>query len=101
MFAVAKNNKEQFMAFTKGQSGNPNGRKKGEPNKLTKTVKETVLAVFNDLQSDPKVNLTQFAKTYPRDFYAIAAKLIPTEVKGTVDVAVKSITEIEIVEVKK
>ncbi len=87
MFTVAKNNKEQFMAFTKGQSGNPNGRKKGEPNKLTKTVKETVLAVFNDIQSDPKVNLLSFARNYPRDFYAIAAKLIPTEVSASVEIS--------------
>lgn len=61
------------------------GRKKGSTNKLTKTVKETVLAVFNDIQEDPKVNLTNFAKTYPRDFYAIAAKLIPTEINAKVE----------------
>ena len=61
------------------------GRKKGSANKITRTVKETVLSVFNDIQNDPKVNLTNFAKTYPRDFYAIAAKLIPTEVNATVE----------------
>lgn len=58
------------------------GRQKGSVNKLTKTVKESVLSVFNDLQSDPKHNLKKFAQTYPRDFYQIAAKLIPTEIKG-------------------
>jgi hypothetical protein len=52
------------------------------PGKLTKTVKETVLAVFNELQGDPQHCLLAFAQTYPRDFYAIAAKLIPTEVVG-------------------
>jgi len=55
------------------------------PGKLTKTVKETVLAVFNTLQDDPKNNLTAFAEKHPRDFYAIAAKLIPTELAGKVD----------------
>lgn len=63
------------------------GRQKGSPNKLTKTVKETVLAVFNDIQSDPKVNLLSFARNYPRDFYAIAAKLIPTEVSASVEIS--------------
>lgn len=63
------------------------GRQKGSTNKLTKTVKETVLAVFNDLQSDPKVNLLAFARNYPRDFYAIAAKLIPTEVSASVEIS--------------
>lgn len=66
---------------TSFKEGNP-GRKKGATNKLTRTVKETVLAVFNELQDDPKVNLAAFAKKYPRDFYAIAAKLIPTEVNA-------------------
>lgn len=73
------------MAFTKGVSGNPKGRERGKQNKLTKTVKETVLAVFNDIQSDPKVNLLSFARNYPRDFYAIAAKLIPTEISGNIE----------------
>jgi hypothetical protein len=61
------------------------GRKKGSQNKLTKTVKETVLSVFNKLQDDPKNNLTKFAEKYPRDFYNIAAKLIPTELTGAID----------------
>lgn len=52
--------------------------------KLTKTVKETVLTVFTQLQTDKDHNLNAFAKKYPRDFYQIAAKLIPTEITGTV-----------------
>ncbi len=67
--------------FKKGNSGKP----KGATNKITKTVKETVLAVFNDLQSDPKNNLLEFGKKYPRDFYQIAAKLIPTELNAKVE----------------
>lgn len=61
------------------------GRKAGVQNKLTRTVKETVLAVFNDLQEDPQANLTSWAKSEPTEFYKIAAKLIPTEVKATVE----------------
>lgn len=53
--------------------------------KLNKTVKETVLAVFNELQSDPKVKLSAWAKNEPTEFYKIAAKLIPTEVAGNID----------------
>lgn len=66
--------------FKPGNSGRPAGTQ----NKLTRTVKETVLAVFNDLQGDEKHNLKTFAEKYPRDFYQIAAKLIPTEIAGTV-----------------
>lgn len=73
-------------SFKPGQGG---GRPPGTPNKLTKTVKETVLSVFNDLQADNKHNLKTFAKKYPRDFYQIAAKLIPTEITGTVKTIIK------------
>jgi hypothetical protein len=77
------------MAAKSGQrgqfkKGNP-GKPFGAVNKINKTVKQTVLEVFNLLQDDPKHNLAQFAETYPRDFYAIAAKLIPTEVQGSLD----------------
>lgn len=66
--------------FEKGQGGRPKGTK----NKLTKTVKEMVKATFDELQGDPKANMLAFAKKYPRDFYNIAAKLIPTEVDSTI-----------------
>lgn len=65
--------------FKPGNPGRPPG-----PNKLTKTVKETVLAVFNDLQEDPEVRLGVWAKMEPTEFYKIAAKLIPTEITATV-----------------
>lgn len=74
-------------------SGN-GGRPKGAQNKLTKTVKETVLSAFNELQSDPKHNIVAFAKKNPRDFYQIAAKLIPTEIKGNVNNTNKILLEI-------
>lgn len=75
------------------KAGNP-GRPAGTPNKLTKTVKETVLAVFNNLQDDPKANLEDWAKKEPTEFYRIAAKLIPTEITGTVKTIIK-VTESE------
>jgi hypothetical protein len=60
----------------------PRGRK--GPNKLTKTVKEAFETVFRDLQKDPKnpANLRNWAKAEPDKFYPLAAKLIPTEVRG-------------------
>lgn len=74
------------MRFQKGSKKPENsGRKKGSQNHLTKTVKETVLNVFIELQGDPKHNLLAFAKENPRDFYTIASKLIPAEVNATVE----------------
>lgn len=77
------------MPFEKGKD-KTGGRQKGVQNHLTKTVKETVLEVFNKLQEDPKVNLEQFAKKYPREFYQIAAKLIPTEITGNVKTTLRA-----------
>lgn len=71
--------------FQQGNSGRP----KGAQGKLTRTVKETVADVFNELQADPKHSLKQFAMDHPRDFYAIAAKLIPTEITGTLKSVIK------------
>lgn len=66
------------------KQGNP-GKPKGAKNKVTKTVKQTVLDVFLDLQTDPKTNLKAFAKKHLKEFYQIAAKLIPTELQGEVN----------------
>lgn len=77
------------MPFEKGKE-KTGGREKGVQNHLTKTVKETVLEVFNKLQDDPKANLEQFAKKYPREFYQIAAKLIPTEITGNIKTTLRA-----------
>ena len=78
--------------FAKGNPGKP----KGALNKVTKTVKETVLAVFNELQEKPdgKSDLESWARTKPGDFYNVAAKLIPTELNAKVeDVVIKIVRE--------
>lgn len=72
--------KDSKGRFTKGNSGKPFGAVAH----LTRTVKETVLAVFNQLQDDPQVKLEVWAKSEPTEFYKIAAKLIPTEITGSV-----------------
>ena len=78
------------MGFEKGHQ-KMGGKVKGSQNKLTRTVKETVLAVFDDLQADPKANLLSWGKSNPTEFYKIAAKLIPTEIKGDVELNVKQL----------
>lgn len=81
---------KETTQFKKGQGG----RQPGAQNHITRTVKETVLAAFTELQSDPKHNIVAFAKKNPRDFYQIAAKLIPTEIKGNVNNTNKILLEI-------
>lgn len=77
------------MPFKKGKVSNPRGRPPGAINQVHKTVKETVLQVFAELQKDPKHNLKKFAKDYPRDFYQIASRLIPTEIRGNLGIEIK------------
>ena len=74
------------MGFEKGEPRPENaGRKVGSVNKLTKTVKERVLEVFNELQEDSEANLLSWAKTEPTEFYKIAAKLIPADINAKVE----------------
>lgn len=60
------------------------GRKKGSGNVVTTTVRQRVLEVFNSLQSDEKANLEEWAKKETTEFYRMAAKLIPTDIKADV-----------------
>lgn len=76
--------------FKPGEGGRP----PGVPNKLTRTVRERVLEAFNELQSDPVNNLVSWAKTEPTEFYKIAAKLIPTEIKGDLQIT-KTVLHVE------
>lgn len=73
------------MPFKKGKEKS-GGKVKGTPNKITKTVKETILGAFNDLQSDPRANIFTWAKDNPTEFYKIASKLIPSEINASVEV---------------
>lgn len=68
--------------FKPGKKG---GRPPGTPNVLTRTVKEAVLDAFNELQRDEKANLVSWGKKNPGLFYQVAARLIPTEIKGGFD----------------
>jgi hypothetical protein len=79
------------MGLQKGQRhsgqfkpGNP-GKPKGALNPLSKSVKETVLEVFNALQIEGgSSSLKEWATQDPGEFYKIAAKLIPTDIKADV-----------------
>lgn len=68
------------MAYKKGEGGRP----KGAVNKFTKTVRDTVMETFEILQKDKKHSLVAFAKENPVEFYKIAAKLIPADIKADI-----------------
>ena len=67
--------------FQKGQGG----RKPGSQNKVTKEFKELVKETVNQLEADKETNLLSFSKKDPKTFWQIAAKLIPTELSGKIE----------------
>jgi hypothetical protein len=51
------------------------GRQKGTPNKVGRTVKESVMETFERLGGVE--HMTKWAQQNPGDFYRLAARLIP------------------------
>lgn len=59
------------------------GRPKGVPNKLSTTVKDNVIAVFNGLGGAKA--MAEWARENPTHFYNLYAKLLPQDVHKTVE----------------
>jgi hypothetical protein len=58
-------------------------RPKGTPNKIGAQVKENVVAVFTRLGGT--AGMAEWAKENLTEFYRLYAKLIPSEVTGSID----------------
>lgn len=74
------------MAFAKGQSGNPNGRPVGALGKTTRAAKENFALAFDALGGMER--MVQWAQSDPdnlKTFYTLYARLIPTELAGSVE----------------
>lgn len=56
------------------------GRKAGTPNKLSATVKDNVIAVFDAIGGTK--NMTTWAKTNETEFYRLYSKLMPLQLTG-------------------
>lgn len=73
------------------------GRKKGTPNKLTATVKDEFETAFRLMQEEAEVNLFQWGKNNPTEFYRLASKMIPADMNAKITGAVKVDARIEFV----
>lgn len=75
------------LTIKPGEVRNPNGRPKGVPNKMTRTVRQAFEEAFEQLQADPTqpYALGPWGKKNPDKFYLLSQKLIPTQVAATVD----------------
>ena len=69
---MAKNKK-----FKAGVSGNPNGRKKGEPNKITKVTRETLALALKGSTLEIKSALAEVREKSAKDYIDCVVKLLP------------------------
>lgn len=77
------------------------GRQAGTPNKLTATVKEVFTTVFTELKEDSEVNLKEWGKNNPTEFYKLCSKLIPAAVEMKAEIeGVEQVFKIGNVEIK-
>jgi UV DNA damage repair endonuclease len=59
------------------------GRTAGTPNKLTRTIKESLEMAFDGIGGTSA--LTKWAKSHQSEFYRIYSKLLPTNIKADVE----------------
>lgn len=79
------------MGRPKGLPKTGGGSRKGVPNKLTRSVKEAFEIAFNSMQEEKGVNLLEWGKGNPTEFYKISARLIPETLTGRVTHTLESL----------
>jgi hypothetical protein len=61
--------------FKKGNSGNPNGRRRGTANKVTLAFREAMTVAFDEMGGTAE--LVTWARANPTEFYKLAVRLVP------------------------
>ena len=64
------------MGFKKGVSGNPNGRKKGTPNKTTAEIKEIITRIVGNQLEHIEKDLEKIRKSDPAEAMRLSSKFI-------------------------
>ncbi len=90
------------MAFKKGQSGNPNGRKPGATNKTTREAKAVIAQAADDLGGADR--LLAWAKEAPENekaFWAVIyPKLLPLTVAGDPENPLQTVTRFKLADLE-
>tara|TARA_R110002153_G_scaffold18687_2_gene64938 strand:- start:439 stop:810 length:372 start_codon:yes stop_codon:yes gene_type:complete len=67
----------RITKFKKGESGNPNGRTKGQGNKVTKVTRETLALALQGSTSEIKKALAEVRDRSAKDYIDCIVKLLP------------------------
>lgn len=93
------------MAFKKGVSGNPNGRKKGVPNKSTAEIKEIITRIVGNQLEHIEKDLDRIRKNDPAEAMRLSSKFIdyvlPKQTKMEIEGELTHKVEKVIIEIKK
>lgn len=73
----------------------PPGRKKGVPNKISKTMKEAFKEAFEQLGGVPK--LVEWAERNPDKFYTLIARLLPVDITSGGETITPTIVKVNLV----
>ena len=93
------------MAFKKGMSGNPNGRKKGTPNKTTAEIKEIITRIVGNQLEHIEKDLDKIRKTDPAEAMRLSSKfidyVIPKQTKIDLEGELTHKVEKVVIEIKR
>jgi hypothetical protein len=84
------------MAFKKGQSGNPAGKKKGNKNKKTKLINKITMDFLDLFKNDDLKKIAKWCKEQPRgmeSFLHFLGKIAPKQLDIEIDDSKNSILE--------
>ena len=68
---------KKITKWKKGQSGNPEGRKKGEGNKVTKITRETIALALRGTTAEIRTALAEVREKSAKEYIDCIVKLLP------------------------